>query len=252
MNTIGERLTALRARSGLTLDQVAEAASYRGRSSVQKYFSSDYNPPFLDRLVAGRLARALVGKGNPPIAESELLALAGDIPKLPEYNFKTLPRVERRVPVYLTFFVKISPVLKNQPPIPVFYTELDNPVEYVWQPPAINERHAVYGMRFQRGALTPRYRPGEYVFLDPDTDPRYGDDVCIYFETEQSDEAIIQDNFVSVMVIFGTLERQTLEHLFLRTIEGDAPIKVAMSSVEKMHRVITLTDALRSSTPGVD
>jgi hypothetical protein len=75
--TMGEKLAALRARAGMTMDAVAEAGGWSRRSSVQRYFKPDYDPAFLPPDVTERFVMAFEGKGSPTITISELLTLGG-------------------------------------------------------------------------------------------------------------------------------------------------------------------------------
>lgn len=77
VETIGQTLIRLRKRSGLSLDKVARAAKFGGRSSLQRYFDKDYDPDHLDPDIAERFADALAGYGRPPIQRAEITSLAG-------------------------------------------------------------------------------------------------------------------------------------------------------------------------------
>lgn len=72
----GAELLALKERSGMSLRQIAAAAGYRGASSIQRYFSDEYNGQYLPPDVAARIAKAMAGKGKPPIREEEITDLA--------------------------------------------------------------------------------------------------------------------------------------------------------------------------------
>lgn len=71
---LSDHLKDLRDRSGLSLDAVAEAGGYRGRSSVQRYFD-DPSIETIAPAAARKLARALIGRGNPPITIQDLARL---------------------------------------------------------------------------------------------------------------------------------------------------------------------------------
>jgi hypothetical protein len=246
VSTLGERLAALRQRSGLTLGEIAVAASYRGRSSVQKFFAADYNPPFLDRLVAKRLARAFVGKGSPPISAAEVYELTGDAGNTAEdFKFAKAVDIERDVGVYIASFIRKSSILKGQPPLDSYAIEMDNPVKYVWHPPALTNSKGVYAIRFFKGALVPRYKPGELLFLDAGTPAKLGDDVCINFDEIQDPEGGSQESSAISFVLFGTVERQTVDHVHLRTIDGDTTFFVRHDEIGEMHRIISISDALQ-------
>lgn len=74
-STTGDALIALKDRSGLSLRKIAELAGYAGASSLQRYFSRDFNGQHLPPEVATKLAKAFAGKGRPPIQEHELTEL---------------------------------------------------------------------------------------------------------------------------------------------------------------------------------
>lgn len=72
------RLQELRHRSGLTLRAIAKKAGYKGASSIQRYFNPDeYDRDTIDPETIGKLAKALMGTGEPPITAKELYVLCG-------------------------------------------------------------------------------------------------------------------------------------------------------------------------------
>lgn len=77
---IGTTLLALKDRSGLSLGKIAKAAGYKTASSVQRYFSEDYDAAYLPPEVAERFVKALVGKGRPAITASEIITLTAYTP----------------------------------------------------------------------------------------------------------------------------------------------------------------------------
>lgn len=75
---ITERLRRLRKRAGHSMDSLARAIGYRAASGYQRYESPEhYHRPYLPTDLVHRLLGALVGRGEPPITQSEVLALAG-------------------------------------------------------------------------------------------------------------------------------------------------------------------------------
>lgn len=72
------KLRELRMRAGLSMQAVAKAAGYRGASSYQRYEDpASFSDEKLPLKLVARLADVLVGKGSPPITQSEVLNLAG-------------------------------------------------------------------------------------------------------------------------------------------------------------------------------
>jgi len=70
---IGAILLDMKAQSGMSLDAIAARAGYRGRSSVQRYFSEDYEAEALPPKVAANLGEAFKGT---PVGRGNILELA--------------------------------------------------------------------------------------------------------------------------------------------------------------------------------
>ena len=64
----------LRARAGLSMDDLAKAMGYAGQSSIQRYLSTQYELAYRPEIVE-RFRNALLGRGTPPITEEDLEAL---------------------------------------------------------------------------------------------------------------------------------------------------------------------------------
>lgn len=245
MATVGDQLSALRDRSGLTLNEVATAASYRGRSSVQKFFAPDYDPPFLDMSVAKRLARAFVGRGRPEITESDIFELTESQAQAgKDYQYQVGAPLKKDVAVYLATFVRRSEIMNGQVPLSTYFIELDNPVLYAWHPPALTGNRGIYGLRIQKNPLVPKFMPGECIFLDSVSPPRLGDDVCLYYDEFDTPPSQARTVSSGALVLFGTLERHTVEALHFRTIDGSDTFYVNHDEAKAVHRIITLTSAL--------
>ncbi len=75
---ITDRLRALRKRAGYSMDTLARAIGYRAASGYQRYESREhYHKAYLPTELVHRLIEALVGRGQPPVTQSEVLELAG-------------------------------------------------------------------------------------------------------------------------------------------------------------------------------
>lgn len=68
----------LRARSGLSIAELAHGMGYKNASSIQRYFS-DPMPAGIPPRIVNKASAVLVGRGNPPITEAEVAALAGEM-----------------------------------------------------------------------------------------------------------------------------------------------------------------------------
>lgn len=72
------KLKALRERSGLTMQFLAKACSFRGASSYQRYEDPAlFIREFLPREMLQGVTKAFIGTGDPPITEQEIASLFG-------------------------------------------------------------------------------------------------------------------------------------------------------------------------------
>lgn len=60
----------------MTLDEIAEIAGYSGRSSIQRYFK-DISSATVRPEIASKFAKALLGRGDPPITVVDMAKLIG-------------------------------------------------------------------------------------------------------------------------------------------------------------------------------
>ncbi|WP_153002991.1 helix-turn-helix domain-containing protein [Sphingomonas sanguinis] len=244
---MGDKLIALRKRSGLSLEEIALAAHYRGRSSVQKFFNSSYDTPYLDRGVAARLAQAMVGHGTPPILEEEVFSLTAPRPseKIGSQIDAETRKVSNDIAIHPAVWIARKPYGPENTEIDVFALDLDMPIAKCWHPPAMITSHSVYAILMREKALVPRYRPGELMVLDEYRPPRFGDDVCVYLEEFDVGDA----GSAAALVTFGMLERQTPTHYHLRSIDGETTFSIPSTGAHQMHRLLTMEDILVGNSP---
>jgi transcriptional regulator with XRE-family HTH domain len=74
--SVPDAFKALRERANLSLQELAKAIGYAGASSIQRYESAEYSKDTIDIGLAAKVAKALVGKGEPPITANEVWILA--------------------------------------------------------------------------------------------------------------------------------------------------------------------------------
>lgn len=224
----------------MTLDDVARNADYRGRSSVQKYFSADYDPEFLDVAVARRLAKALMGHGRPPIHSDEIMNLAANEPGASrKVGSEIKSELIRDVPIYLTGDrLEHIESLGLSEYVPTMAVELDTPVAYAWHPPALIEQSIFYGLLLSSADFEPRYRIGEHVIIDNFHPARLGDDVCVYLIDDANDG----EQFV--VITLATIERRTSSEIFFRTLNGEHTFSLPVRAAHTMHRLVSGGEAL--------
>ncbi len=263
--TIGERLLALKARSGLTLGAIAQAAGYAGPSSIQAMFKSDYDPEGLSTKVGESLFRALVGKGSPPISGNEVLSLvhmpsvrrhSGPDDELPAVIPAVADELENEIEQ-----VEVMPTLKGQPKdVPVYASalaadlqfdvdggppqvveqtlfQMNEVVTHTRRPPGISSTK-VYALYVSGSSMEPRYRPGDPVFVDPLKPPAIGDDVIVqlYAPNDESGDDIVAG-------LIKTLVKRTGAYLELEQYRPEIRFRVPMERVARIHRVIPWGEA---------
>lgn len=77
---VATKLKIVRERSGLSMAEVAKSLGFRGASSYQRYEDASlFTKKYLPLDLTEKLARALVGRGVPPITAAEIMALAGKV-----------------------------------------------------------------------------------------------------------------------------------------------------------------------------
>ncbi|WP_267433816.1 XRE family transcriptional regulator [Sphingomonas sp. GM_Shp_1] len=242
--TVGSILGDLRRRSGLSLDDVAKRAGYKGRSSVQAYFANHYDPARLDSVVAEKLAMALVGLGTPPIERHEIMALVG-IPVPTEVApidqpMPTLRGAPRDLPVFGTALGADLKFPDGDGEVEVEQTllTLTEAITYVRRPPAMEGMNKAYALFVVGSSMEPRYRPGEPVFIDPVRPPQIGDDVIIQlFRRNDDGEGEVVASLVK------TLRRRTAHFIELEQYEPRLTFKVPNSQIAHLHRIISMREA---------
>lgn len=171
--SITARVRTLRKRAGLSMNGFASALGFKGGSSVQRYESpTDYAGGYLKRDLVALMARALVGKGNPPISHSEVWELAG-----PEFTATPLENPNALIRS------KISTALVQ---IPLygqavggadgeFVLNEGSKLADIIAPPTLAEVSGAYAVTVSGESMEPRYFDGEVVFVNPKRRPVRGD-----------------------------------------------------------------------------
>jgi phage repressor protein C with HTH and peptisase S24 domain len=235
--TLGDQLRRMQEQSGLTYDVIAKRAGYRGRSSVQRFFSSEYDPPYLPLPVAERLAKAFEGT---EVGREPILALAG----LPESNAKvvryegsSLETMRRDVPVFGTA-LGASQSFNGQA---IEQTTLNTGeiIGYFQRPTVLNGRANVYGLYIQGSSMSPRYEHGESAFVERDKPPRIGDEVVVYIRDQERDDG---ESASGAMI--KRLVRMTAEYVELEQFNPPVTFRVERARVVRIDRVIPWAELL--------
>lgn len=246
--TKGQKLARLRERAGMSLGEIAKAGGYKGRSSVQRFFGPDYDAEFLPIDVAQRLARALVGKGSPPVTLQELFTLAG-VPlggvaeTFTDQALGNIGALPRDVPVYGTALGAEGTfdTAEESGSVKVEQAELDQSevLGYLRRPPALEGRKDVYGVYIAGASMFPRFSEGEAVFVDPKRPPMIGDDVIVYLVGPDEHEG---ERITTVLV--KRLRRRTAQYVELEQFNPACSFRLETAKVRTMHRIIPAGELL--------
>lgn len=186
MSHISDTLTELRQRSGLSLSQTARAMGKAGPSSIQRYFL-DYRDETLDLRIAREFAAAWVGRGNPPITEQEVLALAGvgaPTAALPQTNVSG--PIPAPSPVTMPLDVPVMGTAVGGSGGD--FTFNNGVVDYARRPPGVARNRAVFCVFVRGDSMEPRFEPGDLLYVNPSRPARAGDDVLVELHPDQPGE----------------------------------------------------------------
>ncbi len=237
--SIGGQLMEFRRIAGLSMDAVAARAGYKGRSSVQRYFDESYDPEFLPRNLAEKLAQAFEGTG---VQRADIMALAG----LPDGNgiavkFQGAPDIllERSLPIYGTALG--AP--RNLEGHAVEQTMLNTGygVGFIPRPSILRNVKDAYALYVQGSSMSPRFDPGETLVV---TDgrlrpPRIGDDVVVYMRDMEED-----DGQRSCAVLVKRLVRRSASFIELEQFNPPLVFRVDVAHVVRLDRVVPWAEIL--------
>jgi hypothetical protein len=230
--TVGERLVALKQRSGMSMGEIARLAGYAGPSSIQRYFAPEYDPSVLDYRFALKLVDAMQGAGTPPIDGYEIMALtdrgAMDIPGSP---IARRPDMETKewIYVYGTEPVKYRYAQHDgEFEAEAVIIERGTPDTSIEAPPFLAKRE-VYAFFHSGQSMHPRIEDGEIVFTEGKRRVTTGDYVVVVVEERVDDHEAV--------AILGALTLRTSEYIELTQPAGTT-IRIPIESVSSLRRIM--------------
>lgn len=187
---IAETFRALKERSGLSWTEIAIACGYKTQSSIQRFYTEGGNDKdHLPVHIVNGLLKTIVGKGQPPIAEDEIVALApllgfntppsptyGSEQPKPEYGMASAPytgswaKVDK-IPVVAYAAASGERVAIN--------LEHDAPIKLIERPHWLAGVPKAVAVQIIGESMSPRYRDGEIVFINMSAPVIKGKD-CIF------------------------------------------------------------------------
>lgn len=228
--TMGAKLKALAARSGRSYREIAANAGFAGASSVQRYFTEEYDAEALPVNIASKLARGFAGS---KVRQEEIMELAGLPSMLEAYPFEPGPapsKFVRDVPVYGTALG----TLLNVEGAFVEQTFLDQSevISFFARPQSLSQRKDVYGVYIQGSSMAPRFQEGEMAFVESLRPPQVGDDVLVFL-VEQEDDG---ERYCACLI--KRLVRRSASFIELEQFNPSTTFRIDTARIKNVHRVI--------------
>ncbi len=225
--TLGAKLRRLQQMSGRSYEQIAKAAGYKGRSSVQRYFEPDFDED-LRPDVWRKLAKGFEGSAVDPneiIAISGNMALSNAIPVV--FNGDSTQRGPQDLPVYGTALG--ADLSFEGTAVEQTYLNSGEVVQYIKRPLSLANRSDVYGVYVQGSSMSPRFQEGELVLVETRTPPRVGDDVVVY---------LLNGNDEVSACLIKRLVRRSGSYVELEQFQPGTTFRIESERVRQVHRVI--------------
>lgn len=190
----GDRLREMMKRAGVSFDRAAKAMGLRGASSVQGYLKPDRE--FLPWDKTQMLLPLLVGKGSPPITEIEVYSLAGINPVITNRGRRITSGSEAALhgEAIEIAAAGLSPYgLRDLPVLghsrgggnEYFFDNGADVLSLTYRPLELLNVRDAYAVYVHGDSMSPRYRPGEMLYVDPVRPVSPGDDVIVQLKTGQ-------------------------------------------------------------------
>jgi len=237
--TVGSALLRLKARSALSLDEIAHRAGYARRSSIQEYFNQKFAGPLGDK-AANKLADALTNHGVPPITRDEILTLTGAPPvsnATPvKFEGASASSLRNDLPVYGTALG--AEIMVDGEAIEQTTLNTAEVIEYRKRPIISNGIDRTYGLYVQGSSMYPAHREGAFLFVQRDAVLRIGDDVVVYMRPRDESD----DGETATCVLVKRLVRRSAQYVELQQFEPALTFRLAMSDILRIDRVLTTDD----------
>lgn len=242
--TIGERLMALRSRSGMTMSEIARLAGYKGPSSIQRYFAPEYAPDELDYRFALKLVDAMQGAGDPPIDAFEIMVMtakgAVDSPGAHVARRNDLSS-KAFIFAYGTDLVGYEYKGVDGKVIQVEGIRIFKDESYtMFEVPPFLEKRDVYGFIQSGRNMHPRIRDGEVAFTEGRKRAAIGDYVMVTVLENREDQ--IEE------AILGELESRSSDFIELRQPSGLRPL-IPVKDVLGVRRIMSSEQLINPRDP---
>lgn len=224
------RLRELRERSGLAMEKLARRLGYKGASSYQRYESLD-RAEYLDFDLAERIADAIAGSGSPPITRNEVLELAGDLRRIDQQqgNASTAGEITLAGSGIVPYGLRDLPILGQSRAGDgrYYFDNGANAHSLTYRPMELLNVSDAYAVYVNGDSMSPRFKHGELVYIDPHRPPAPGDDVVVQLRDGQG--------FIKELV------RRTARVVICRQHNPAAEVEFAADNIRSIHLIISAT-----------
>lgn len=231
---IAEKFQRLQARSGYSWREISEFCGYTHQSAIQRYYTPGGNSkPYLPPKMIDSLLKHMVGKGQPPITEADIMELAPLLGFQPDYSYPTESPKNPKVGLASAPY---SGAWAGNDKIPVLAyaaasgeknainLENDVPIRWVDRPVCLIGVVKAAAVQLMGDSMTPRYRDGELAYVNLSAPPQKNRDAII----------ITKDGFSHLKEYIG----QDKEYVYLHQWNPDKQIKVHKRDIESMYAVV--------------
>lgn len=108
-------------------------------------------------------------------------------------------------------------------------------LDYLGRPPSLATDDEAYAVEIVGDSMSPRFEPGEQVFVSPKAPVRVNDDVIVQLRAPHEEGSDIAGKITEVLI--KRLVRRTSAYIELRQFNPDKTFKVPVDRVRRIHRV---------------
>lgn len=241
----------------MSLADVAKAAGYAGPSSVQLYFSNEYEGP-LQIGLARRLAGALIGKGEPPIQADDIYSLS-EVSLIELDNERYWRIIETHAHRSSPGSEKLQANSSEVKGIPILQGEIssnelftneegreysieactynfDDPIDYLVLPREL-DGDRLYVAFMGDSSMSPRFRIGAPLLVRSVRPPSLGDDVVVLLRPSTEDYAD-EGRRSTLKVLIKTLVGRSSASVELEQYNPPCRFSVPADQVGAIHRIV--------------
>jgi len=256
----------------MTQTEVARAMGYRGASSIQRFLDAEYGRGDVMKLdLASKFAKALVGKGDPPITNEEVFWLSGveltergtfraiDFLGTVELGGREFPadlegaglsvtgpnifKLPKDLPAYASMIAGHTGITTlDEEDITLEHTQVRpaEPIATFRRPPTLAGSENAYIQYIQGSSMEPKFEEGDPVLIDPRRPIRARDYVMVTLGREPDTDG----NPGAFSGLLKRLVRRTAEYIELEQYNPRATIRLPTVEVLGIAPVVPWPEAL--------